>query len=135
MDDIPESDDFIKDDEYGYNSQVGVEEYRIFFNISSIYEMKSSQWAVITVTGKTATVSIESNDVTKPPKKNTNNKLPTGGIIGIILGSIILLVAVVIVFFDTTTLINRFKSIFGLSKRYDNPGGREGYNNPGGEDL
>lgn len=116
LDDVPESDDFIKDDEYGYKSQVGVEEYRIFFNLNSKYKIKSSQWAVITVTGKTATISIES-----PNHGPSKYKLPTGGIIGLILVSIILLAAVIIVFFDTTTLINRFKSIFGLSKRNNNP--------------
>ena len=86
MDDVPLHDDFLEDD--AYKSQVGVEEYRIYFNLNSKSKIKSSQWAVITVTGKTASIIIKS-----PDDSVGMYKLPVGGIIGLILVSIILLLA------------------------------------------
>lgn len=115
MDSVPASDDFIQDDQYGYESQVGVEEYRIYFNLNKNSKIKSNQWAIVTVTGSKATITIES-----PNNGSSKYKLSTGGIIGLILTSIVLLVAVLVVFFDTTTLINRIKSILNITKGNNN---------------
>lgn len=110
MRDIPKNDDFLADDDYySYlQPQVGVEEYRIYFNSNKKYKMQSNQKAIITVTGKTATIKI------KKPSNSEMYRLSTGGIIGLILTAILLTAALFIVFFDTTTSIQRIKRFLGL---------------------
>ena len=110
MDDIPKSDDFLSDDDYyAYlQSEVGVEEYRIFFNRNKKLKMKASQKAIVTVTGTTATIKI------KKPSNASMYKLSAGAVVGVVLTSVVLAMVMFLVFFDTTASIQRVKRLLGL---------------------
>jgi hypothetical protein len=110
MDDIPKSDDFLTDDDYyAYlQSEVGVEEYRIYFNQNKKLKMKANQKAIVTVTGTTATIKI------KKPSNASKYQLSAGGVVGVVLTSVILAVVMFLVFFDTTASIQKVKRFLGM---------------------